>query len=100
MVLYCIALLYTDKLCTTTYLSNLLGTAYCTLFSDGSGCCGICTTMFLFVKVFGCPCMAIDVSVQYNGGLLHDIKLLTQCYYHRGTRFNAMMKKFCICSLL
>ena len=61
MVLYCIAL-YTDKLCTTTYLSNLLGTTYCTLFSDGSGC-GICTTMFLFVKVFGCPCMAIDVSV-------------------------------------
>ena len=30
--------------------------------------------------------MAIYVSVQYNGGLLPDIILLTQCYYHRGTR--------------
>ena len=27
---------------------------------------------------------------QYNGGLLPDIILLTQCYYHRGTRLNAM----------
>ena len=43
--------------------------------------------------------MAINVSsVQYNGGLLPDIILLTQCYYHRGTRLNAM-KRFCICSL-
>ena len=32
--------------------------------------------------------MAINVSVQYNGGLLPDIILLTQCYYHRGTRLN------------
>ena len=39
-----------------------------------------------------------NVSVQYNGGLLPDIILLTQCYYHRGTRLNAM-KRFCICSL-
>ena len=30
--------------------------------------------------------MAINVSVQYNGGLLPDVILLTQCYYHRGTR--------------
>ena len=30
--------------------------------------------------------MAINVSVQYNGGRLPDIILLTQCYYHRGTR--------------
>ena len=42
--------------------------------------------------------MAINVSAQYNGGLLPDIILLTQCYYHRGTRLNAM-KRFCICSL-
>ena len=41
-----------------------------------------------------CPCMAINVSVQYNGGFLPDIILLTQCYYHRGTRLNAM-KRFC-----
>ena len=40
----------------------------------------------------------INVSVQYNGGLLPDIILLTQFYYHRGTRLNAM-KRFCICSL-
>ena len=30
-----------------------------------------------------CPCMAINVSVQYNGGLLPGIILLTQGYYHR-----------------
>ena len=34
-----------------------------------------------------CPCMAINnISVQqYNGGLLPDIMMLTQYYYHRGT---------------
>ena len=36
--------------------------------------------------------------IQYNGGLLPDIILLTRWYYHRGTRLNAM-KRFCICSL-
>ena len=63
----------------------------------------VCTTIFLFVKVSftWCPCVAINVvvSVQYNGGLLPDIILLTQCYYHRGTLLNAM-KRFCLCSLL
>ena len=39
--------------------------------------------------------MAINVSVKYNGGLLPDTILLTQCYDHRGTRLNAM-KRFCI----
>ena len=34
--------------------------------------------------------MAINVSVQYNGGLLPDIVLLTQGYYPRGTRLNTM----------
>ena len=29
------------------------------------------------------------VRVQYNGGLLPDIVLLTQWYHHRGTRLNA-----------
>ena len=43
--------------------------------------------------------MAINVSIQYNGGLLPDIILLTQCYYHRRTRLNAM-KRFDIYSLL
>ena len=28
--------------------------------------------------------MTINVSVQYNGGLIPDIILLTRCYYHRG----------------
>ena len=37
-----------------------------------------------FVFVW-CPCMAINISVQYNSGLLPDIIRLTQCYYHRGT---------------
>ena len=33
--------------------------------------------------------MAISRSVQYNGEFLHDITLLTQCYYHhRRTRLN------------
>ena len=39
--------------------------------------------------------MAINASVQYNGGLLFvfDILLLTQCYYHhRGTRLNAIRR--------
>ena len=40
----------------------------------------------LFLLFFWCPCRASNVSVQYNGGLLPDIVLLTQCYYHRGTR--------------
>ena len=44
--------------------------------------------MFCFVFVW-CTYMAINVSVQYNGGLLPDIILLTQYYYHRGTRLNA-----------
>ena len=43
--------------------------------------------------------MAIHVviSIQHNGGFLPGIILLTQCYYHRGTRLNA--ERFCICSL-
>ena len=44
-----------------------------------------------------CPCMAINVSVQDNGGFLPGIILLAQGYYHRGTRLN-VMKKFSICS--
>ena len=51
----------------------------------------------LFLMFFWCPCMASNVSVQYNGGFLPDIILLAQCYYHRGTRLNAMMR-FCIFS--
>ena len=36
---------------------------------------------------FWCPCMAINISVQYNGGLLPDIMLLTQCYFQSGNPF-------------
>ena len=53
-----------------------------------------CFILF-FSLFFWCPCMAINVSVQYNDGLLPDIILLTQCYFHMGTRLNAM-KRFCI----
>ena len=35
-------------------------------------------------------CMVIDISVQYNGGLLPDIILLTQGYYQWETRLNTM----------
>ena len=46
-----------------------------------------------FLLFFWCPCMAIsNVSVQYNGGLLPDIILLIQCYFHRGTRPNAIKR--------
>ena len=34
--------------------------------------------------------MVINMCVQYNGGLLPDIKLLTHGYYHWGTRLNTM----------
>ena len=52
----------------------------------------------LFLLLVWCPCMAVNVTVQYKSGLLPDIILLTQCYYHRVTRLNAM-KSFCLCSL-
>ena len=57
-----------------------------------------CIVSGLSLMFFWCLCMAINVNVHYNGGLLPDIILLTQCYFHRGTRLNAM-KRFCICSL-
>ena len=53
---------------------------------------------FCLFKFIWSRCMAINVSVQYNGGLLPDIVLLSQCYYHRGTSLNAM-KMFCFRSL-
>ena len=43
----------------------------------------------LFLMFFWCPYMAINANVQYNGGFLPDIILLTQCYLHRGTCLNA-----------
>ena len=35
-------------------------------------------------------CMVINISVQYNGGFLPNITLLTQGYYHWKTRLNTM----------
>ena len=37
--------------------------------------------LVLFLVLSWCPYMAINVSVQYNGGLLPDIILLTLCNY-------------------
>ena len=47
-----------------------------------------------FYCFFWSPCMAINVSVQYNGGFLPDIILSTQCYFHfhRETRLYAMKR--------
>ena len=42
--------------------------------------------------------MVINISVQYNGGFLPDIMLLTQGYYHWGTRLNTT-SRLCIYSL-
>ena len=49
----------------------------------------------MYLKCFclafvSCPCMAINVSVQHDGGFLPGVIMSTQCYYHRGTRLNAM----------
>ena len=35
--------------------------------------------------------MVIDISVQYNGGFLPDIILLTQIYHHWGTRLTLLV---------
>ena len=35
-------------------------------------------------------CMVFNISVQYKGGFLPDIILLTQGYYQWGTRLNTM----------
>ena len=45
--------------------------------------------MFCFRLV---PLHGDNVRAQYNGGLLPDIIMLTQCFYHRGTRSNAMKR--------
>ena len=47
-----------------------------------------------FCFLSGVPAMEITVSVQHNGGFLPGIILLTQCYYHRGTRLNAIIRGF------
>ena len=76
---------YIDKLFTTTYLIT-----YYIVF----GLFWLWHVLQCFVYAVLCKC-----TKQYNGGLLPDIILLTQCHYHRGTRLNAM-KKFCFRCLL
>ena len=41
----------------------------------------------LFLLFFWCPCMAINVSVQYNGGLLPNIILLDPMLFPSGHPF-------------
>ena len=57
-----------------------------------------CNKQKTYRMLSGVPALAIDVSVQHNGGFLPGIILLTQCCYHRGTRLNAT-ERFCVCSL-
>ena len=45
--------------------------------------------IFMFCYVWWL-CMAININVHYNGGLLSDIILLTQGYYPRATRLHIM----------
>ena len=82
----------------STGLSGFVFIAYVIVYE--LPCVMVYYIFFVFdFTFFWCPCMAINVSVQCNdGGLLPDIILLTQCYFHRGTRLNAM-KRFCIRSL-
>ena len=49
-----------------------------------------CTTTVAMLGYDWWLCMVIIISVQYNGGFLPDIILLTQGYYHWGTRLNTM----------
>ena len=70
----------------------------CNIYIATTMCDGVLHCLWFVFNAFWCPCMAINVNVQYNGGFLPDIMLWTQCYLHRGTCLNAM-KRFCICSL-
>ena len=62
----------------------------------------ITTLLTMYYRVFCYVwwlCMAINISVQYNGGLLPDIiLLLTQGYDDRGIRLNTI-QRFCLYSL-
>ena len=41
----------------------------------------------LFLMLFWCPCMAINVNVQYNGGFLADITLVDPMLSASGNLF-------------
>ena len=72
-------------------------TSYIIFRSDNNSMLSLPCLMIVFA-VFLVSLQVISVSVQYNGRLLPDIILLTQCYHRRGARLN-VMKRFCICSL-
>ena len=52
----------------------------------------VCTTIFLFIRVVLVSLHDDYCKCIYDGELLPDIILLTQCYHHRGTRLNAMKR--------
>ena len=56
-------------------LSTLISTILVTMYYNSCGMLGYYWWLLCM--------MVINVSVQYNGGLLPDIILLTQCYFHR-----------------
>ena len=81
----------------TMYRSGFVFTTF-VMYITTTMCDGVLYSVSgLFLMFFWCPYMAINVNVQYNGGFLPDIILLTRCYLHRGTCLNAM-NRFCICS--
>ena len=71
----------------------------CARFNDCIGFVFLFDDVLVCLPFCWCPCMAINVSVQYDGGFLPDIILSTQCYHHRGIRLNAM-KRFLYFQLL
>ena len=72
----------------------------CARFNDCIGFVLLFYDVLVCLPFCWCLCMAFNVSVQYDGGFLPDIILLTQCYYHRGTRLNAMKSFFFVFSVI
>ena len=72
--------------------------------ANGNGAISLTQTFNRILFYIICSVRYFGVQKTKNGdrgttcGLLPDIILLTQCYFHRGTRLNAM-KRFRICSL-
>ena len=53
----------------------------------------------LFLMFFWCPCMAINVNVQYNGGFLPDIIQTVDPMLSASGNLFKCHEKVCICSL-
>ena len=105
VTMYCIVLLYSIKLtwrqCKVVFRA---GTKHqlcelCAIFSLWNNSFAVHVVQYLCGLVVKCKCFLFANYQQHNYCMfLPGIILLTQCYYHRGTRLNAM-KRFCICSL-